>query len=137
MMLHEDPITTDRPINGTRFPVGEAQLIGDALRLTFRRELCMEIGVKLRGAVRAVRERAGTHRILIIDLRELEAIDSFGVESLLQIEADITAEGGRVVLHPGPPHVRRVFRSLGCQAAFEIADDPDAGRPLSGARGGA
>lgn len=136
-MPQEDPIATDRPINGYRFPVGEARLTGDTLHLTFRGELCMETGVKLRGAIRAVRERAGGHRILVIDLRELDAIDSFGVESLLQIEADIAAEGGRVVLHPGPSPVRRVFRSLGRQAAFEIAADRDAGRPLSGARGGA
>lgn len=135
-MAYEDPTTTIRTLNGTRFPVGEARLIGDTLRLTFRGELCMETGAKLRGAVRAVRRRAGHHRILLVDLRELQAIDSFGVESLVQIEADIAAEGGRIVLVPGPPHVRRVFRSLGCEAAFEIAADPDAVRSLSGTQGG-
>lgn len=130
-MSHENSTSTIRTLSGCRFPVGEARLIGDTLRLTFRGELCMETGAKLRGAVRAVRQRAGSHRILLVDLRELQAIDSFGVESLVQIEADLAAEGGRAVLLPGPPQVQRVFRSLGCEAAFEIAADPDAVRALA------
>lgn len=92
----------------------------------------METGSKLHSAVRAVRQRAGRHRALVVDLRELEAIDSFGVESFVQIEGDVASEGGRVVLVPGPPHVQRVFRLLGWEAPFEIATDPSAVRPPSG-----
>lgn len=130
-MRHQDTTMPTWTLHGCRFPVGDARMDGDTLHLTFRGELCMETGSKLHGAVRAVRERAGSHRVLLLDLRELETIDSFGVESLVQIEADVAAEGGRVVLVPGPPHVQRVFRLLGWEAPFEIATDPDAVRPLS------
>lgn len=130
-MIHQERATTTRGAHGSTYPVGEARLEGDTLRLTLRGGLCMEAGSRLRGVIQAVRGRAGNHRTLLVDLRELEVIDSFGVESLVQAEADVASEGGRVVLVPGPPHVQRAFRLLGCEAAFEIAPNPETDRPAS------
>lgn len=94
----------------------------------------MATGSRFRSTVQQLREQAGTHNVLVVDLERLEFIDSFGVESLVQIEADVAAEGGRMVLVPGPPHVHRVFRLLGCHAAFEVAPVPESPVPSSGVR---
>lgn len=60
--------------------------------------------------------------VLVIDLSELQLIDSSGMHMLVQIHARCEERGARMVLVPGPPRVRRVFAILGLAERFDFLD---------------
>jgi anti-anti-sigma factor len=61
---------------------------------------------------------------LIIDLREVEFIDSSGLRAVLLAERRAREQGRRCVVVRGPEAVHRVFRITGCDERLEIVDDP-------------
>jgi len=49
------------------------------------------------------------HRRLVLDLRELDFIDSSGLHCILEVDRASRAAAVEFQLVPGPPHVQRVF----------------------------
>jgi anti-sigma B factor antagonist len=71
---------------------------------------------------RAVRGR----RAVVIDLSGLRFIDSSGLHVLLQVERQLRASGGQLVLVHGPRAVRRVFEVAGLDCHFEFSESSGA-----------
>ena len=59
---------------------------------------------------------------LIVDLRELEFVDSTGLRALLQLRTDCAAIGCRLSLVPGPDAVQRALEVSGISGQFAMAD---------------
>lgn len=67
-------------------------------------------------------ENAYAHKFLL-DLNEVETLDSSGVNWLLICQKRIRQAGGRLVLHSLSPIARNVIKVLNLQAVFQLADD--------------
>jgi anti-anti-sigma factor len=61
---------------------------------------------------------------LIIDLRDVEFIDSSGLRAVLLADRRARERGSRCVVIRGPEAVDRVFQITGCDQRLEIVDDP-------------
>src|ERR1700737_1083380 len=76
---------------------------------------------------RTLREPQLQARLVVLDLRELTFMDSFGVHAIVNAGTRARQAGSRLVLLRGPPNVDRVFTLTGCSDEFEIGDlDPEA-----------
>jgi anti-sigma B factor antagonist len=67
------------------------------------------------------RLRAKTLAELLIDLSELEFIDSTGLALLLRLRGDCARSGTRLRVVAGPPAVQRLFAVTGTLASFDFA----------------
>ncbi len=75
--------------------------------------------------VRTLHEPRFQARLVVLDLRDLVAVDSFGVRAIVNATKRARRLGHRLVLLRGPPHVDRVFRLTASSEAVEIGDiDP-------------
>lgn len=80
---------------------------GDTARLRLVGELDMVTTPLVRAQIAALRA-AGT-RVLVLDLSDVEFIDSTGLHCILDCEAESRENGFSVAVIPGPPAVRRIF----------------------------
>lgn len=62
---------------------------------------------------------------LIIDLRELEFIDSTGLGILIKAHQRAQAEGRRLAVVKGPSQVQRLLGLTGLEARLTLVDSPD------------
>lgn len=62
--------------------------------------------------------------LLVLDLRELEFMDSTGLRLIVRAEEAARADGTRLVIVRGPEPVQRVFEIVGLDSRLEIADEP-------------
>jgi anti-sigma B factor antagonist len=65
---------------------------------------------------------ARSQAVLIVDLSGIQFIDSSGMHLLVELQPLCAEHGGRLVLVPGPPRVRRVFEILGLEERFDYLD---------------
>jgi len=71
---------------------------------------------------RALREFAPSKRLIVLDLRELESIDYFGVHAIANASVRACKLGCRIVLLRGIPDVDRMFTHAGRLGDLEIGD---------------
>ena len=76
------------------------------VRIRLAGELDLGTVTQLKQAVDAYARHG---RTMIIDLREVELIDSMGLAALVRARHRAVARGGRLALVPPPPKVRAVF----------------------------
>jgi anti-anti-sigma factor len=77
---------------------------------------------QLVGVLRVSQLRA---RLVVLDLRELEFIDSSGVRAIVNASIRARRLGGRLVLLRAPPNADRMFALAASSADLEIGDlDP-------------
>src|SRR5687768_16425338 len=62
--------------------------------------------------------------LVMLDLRELEFLDSAGLRLIVRTQARAGQDGRRLVIIRGPETVQRVFTLTGLDAEFEFADAP-------------
>jgi anti-anti-sigma factor len=62
--------------------------------------------------------------ILVLDLRELEFMDSTGLRTLIAADARARERGARVVIVRAPEEVDRVFRLTRMDQHLEVVDEP-------------
>ncbi len=72
------------------------------------------------------RIQAGGCREVVVDLSELDFMDSTGLHLLLRLDATCTREGIRLQLVPGPAAVQRLFEVTGTDGRFDFIEPPDA-----------
>jgi anti-sigma B factor antagonist len=84
-------------------------------------ELDLESAEKLKHDVTELRP-AGTTEI-VLDLRQLDFIDSSGLRALLALRDESRGNGNALTLIPPAPTVRRVFEITGTSDLFEWRDD--------------
>jgi anti-sigma B factor antagonist len=63
--------------------------------------------------------------ILVLDLRQVEFIDSTGLRAVIAADERARAAGRRFVVVRGPAAVERVFSVTQLDQRLEIVDDPD------------
>ena len=80
-------------------------------------ELDLASASALTDAVRELRD-AGFDRI-VIDLREIEFIDSTGLGVLLSLRNDAKRDGHALMLVPGPRAVQRIFDLTATRGLFD------------------
>jgi anti-anti-sigma factor len=61
-------------------------------------------------------------RLVVLDLRELEFIDSSGVHAIMNASIRARRLGGRLVLLRAPPNVDRMLTLAACSDDVEIGD---------------
>jgi anti-anti-sigma factor len=80
------------------------------------------LGGTTRDRARQLRElQSGTH-LVVLDLRELEFIDSAGVHAIVNASIRARKAGQRLVLVHGSPTVNRTFALAGISDEVEIGD---------------
>jgi anti-anti-sigma factor len=65
--------------------------------------------------------------VLVLDLRELEFMDSTGLRTVIAADARARERGGRLVVVRAPEEVDRVFRLTRMDQHLELVDEPPAG----------
>src|SRR3984885_4323427 len=76
----------------------------------------------LRQLDRTLREPQGQARLVVLDLRELEFLDSSGAHALVSHAVTARKAGRRLVLLRGPANVDRMLALAGCSGDLEIGD---------------
>jgi anti-anti-sigma factor len=71
---------------------------------------------------RALRESYPRGRLVVLDLRELEFIDSSGVHAIVNASLCARQTGRRLVVLSGPPNVDRMFALTGTADGVEIGE---------------
>ena len=71
---------------------------------------------------RTLREPQVQARLVVLDLRELEFMDSSGAHALVSHAVRARKAGRRLVLLRGPPSVDRMLTLAGCSDDLEIGD---------------
>ena len=91
-------------------------------------QLFGELDVAAVGDLQAELDRiqSGGCQALVVDLSELDFMDSTGLHLLLRLDANCTREGIRLRLVPGPFAVQRLFEVTGTEARFAFIEPPEA-----------
>lgn len=68
--------------------------------------------------------QAQSPKLIVLDLRGLEFMDSTGLRLIVRADEAARAEGTRFVIVRGPEAVQRVFQIVGLEDRLEMADAP-------------
>jgi anti-anti-sigma factor len=71
---------------------------------------------------RLAQAQAQTPARVIVDLRRLAFIDSSGLRTIIQADANARAQGSELVLRPGSDSVQRVFELTGALEVLHFED---------------
>lgn len=74
---------------------------------------------------------------VVIDLRQLDFIDSIGVRAMMQLDVTARAEDWSLVLAGARGHVKRVLEVCGVHRRISMVDDPEEVASLDRRRDGA
>jgi anti-sigma B factor antagonist len=99
----------------------DSERSGDVLHVRLTGELDLAGVSKLDQEVAGGEDSIAT---LIIDLREVEFIDSSGLRAVLLADRQAREHGHRCLVIRGPEAVDRVFQITGCDERLEVVDDP-------------
>ena len=97
------------------------ELSDGVVRVALRGELDIERAYLFDEELRRVEDRRP--RCLVLDLRELEFLDSSGLSRLLAARRRAQRAGRRLVIVRGPESVDRVFGLALLSSAFEMVSD--------------
>lgn len=93
-------------------------------RVSLRGELDISSAPVLEDALGRVEESGP--RVLLVDLRELEFMDSTGLRTLVSADQRARDEGRRLAIVRGPEAVDRIFTMTRLDERLELVDDPAA-----------
>lgn len=93
-------------------------------RLALRGELDISSAPMLEEALARAEEAAPA--LLVIDLRQLEFMDSTGLRTLVSADQRARDEGRRLAIVRGPEPVDRIFTVTRLDERLELVDDPAA-----------
>jgi len=96
---------------------------GDAL-ISLTGELDLSGAPALEEEIAALSAREGVRHV-VLDLRELEFMDSSGLRTVALAERSLGAAGRRLVLVRGPETVQRVFSLTRMDEHLRFVDDPE------------
>jgi anti-anti-sigma factor len=95
---------------------------GDRVHLSLVGELDIASASRIEDALRDAEENAPA--LILLDLRELEFMDSTGLRTILSADARAREAGRRLVVVQGDENIQRVFEVTGLGERVEIVDDP-------------
>jgi anti-anti-sigma factor len=102
--------------------VSSEQAGGDAIRVAVIGELDMASTPQLEEELRSVELQSPL--LILLDLRELEFMDSTGLRAILNADARARDQGWRFVVVRGSENIQRVFALTRLDERVEIVDDP-------------
>lgn len=92
------------------------------VRLALRGELDISSAKLLEDALETL--EAGAPSTLVIDLRELEFLDSTGLRTLVSADQRARDAGRRLAIVRGPEAVDRIFNVTRLDERLDLVDDP-------------
>ena len=95
---------------------------GEAVVLAVQGELDLASSAALEEELDRVRDSEG---LVILDLRELDFMDSTGLSVLVKAHQRAEESGGRFGLVRGRPQVQRLLTLTGVASRIEMADTPE------------
>ena len=95
---------------------------GQTIRISVAGELDIASAPKVEEELRRTEEQRP--EIIIIDLRELEFMDSTGLRAILAADARAKELGARLVVVQGSENIQRVFQVTRLHERVEIVNDP-------------
>jgi anti-sigma B factor antagonist len=107
-------------IPGSEFSVA-VHAEGSAEIVVVRGEIDLATADAVRAEVRAAFARAGT---VVLDVREVEFMDTQGLAVVIEAERAAVEDGTRFVVTRAPDHVHRLFDMIGLSPRLTIVDDP-------------
>jgi anti-sigma B factor antagonist len=96
-----------------------------APRLVVSGELDLASAEELEGHLKQL--EASEPDVLVLDLRELDFMDSTGLRTVIAADARAKDRGGRLVVVRAPEEVDRVFRLTRMDQHLELVDRPPEG----------
>jgi anti-sigma B factor antagonist len=97
---------------------------GNAVRIALSGELDISTAPRVEEELRRVEEDRPS--VIVLDLRELEFMDSTGLRVIVSADGRAREEDRSLRLVRGPEAVQRIFRVTRLDERLEIGDDPDA-----------
>jgi anti-sigma B factor antagonist len=97
---------------------------GDAVRIALTGELDISTAPRVEEELRRVEEDQPA--VIVLDLRELEFMDSTGLRVIVSADARARDDSRSLRLVRGPEAVQRIFRVTRLDERLEIGDDPEA-----------
>ena len=95
-----------------------------APRLVVAGELDLATAEELEAGLKEL--ESGAPAVLVLDLRELEFMDSTGLRTIVGADARAREQGWRLTIVRGPDAVQRIFSVTKLDERLEIVDDPAA-----------
>jgi anti-anti-sigma factor len=112
----------------TQFQCTSEELGDDVLVLTLTGELDLStikvVETTLREAENRKAGSSGSNGVVVLDLRELEFLDSSGLRFILAEHSRARERNGRLVIVSAKSRVQRVFRITGTESRLEFVHDP-------------
>jgi anti-sigma B factor antagonist len=99
---------------------------GDAIVLSVQGEVDLATAAELETALRRALETP-TER-LVVDLREVQFMDSTGLAMLVEHDRLAREAGRRLIVVKGPPQVQRAFDVTGLSTRLTMVDEPPPAR---------
>jgi anti-sigma B factor antagonist len=97
---------------------------GDAVRIVLSGELDISTAPRVEEELQRV--EADQPAVIVLDLRELEFMDSTGLRVIVSADGRARDDGRSLRLVRGPEAVQRIFRVTRLDERLEIGDDPEA-----------
>lgn len=72
----------------------------------------------------ALRLAEESHKLVVLDLREVPFMDSSGLHTLIAADLRMREQGGRLVVVQGGDQIRRLLGLTGADKQLEMVDDP-------------
>jgi anti-sigma B factor antagonist len=104
------------------FEISRTEMHGGAVRLALRGELDLNTGFRLERALKAVEEEVPP--LIVVDLRDLDLVDSTGLAKLVAAHRRGSAGGWRLAVVRGGSIVDTVLRTTRLDSYLDIVDDP-------------
>jgi anti-anti-sigma factor len=93
-----------------------------AVRIALKGELDISSAGRIEEQLGSLQDQGP--ELLILDLRELEFMDSTGLRLIVRADEAARANGTRFVVVRGPEPVQRVFEIVGLDSRLDMADEP-------------
>lgn len=95
-----------------------------AVRLALKGELDISSAGRVEEQLGKVQD--GGLELFVLDLRELEFMDSTGLRLIVRADEAAREKGTRFVIVRGPEPVQRVFEIVGLDSRLDMTDEPPA-----------
>jgi anti-anti-sigma factor len=102
----------------------ETRVEGDVCHMELSGEFDLAAIERFERAIAAA--EADRPNAIVVDLSELQFMDSSGLRSLVSADGRAQKKGHRLAIVPGPPAVRRVFEITQVDSRLDLVEDGSA-----------
>ena len=101
---------------------------GDIARVALRGELDLATAPRVEETLAQLAPDEALSTI-VVDLRELQFLDSTGLRVLIQADAQARRDGQVLTIVRGPARISRLFAIAGIEEHLRLVDEPPGGSP--------